>query len=68
MQRQRSHTSMRPSPPTTSCDPARRGASIATSDAFQTLRLGGRLFLGEARLDANGRARIPVSLGWRAAD
>ncbi|MGX1097245.1 diguanylate cyclase [Amorphus sp. MBR-141] len=49
-------------------DPARRGASIATSDAFQTLRLGGRLFLGEARLDANGRARIPVSLGWRAAD
>lgn len=48
-------------------DPARRGATVADTDAFQTLALGGRLFLGRAELDANDRSRIPVAMGWRGA-
>lgn len=49
-------------------DTSLRGTSVADSDAFQTLRLGGRLYLGPPQLDANGRARIPVALGWRTRD
>ncbi|MGX1309722.1 diguanylate cyclase (GGDEF)-like protein [Amorphus suaedae] len=49
-------------------DAALRGTSVASSDAFQTLSLGGQLYLGGARLDAQRRPRIPVSLGWRGAD
>jgi len=44
------------------------GDTVATSDAFQTLRLGGRLYLGRPQLDANDRARIPVALGWRSGN
>lgn len=47
--------------------PALRAETVSATDAFQALRLGGRLYLGQPELDTNNRSRIPVAMGWRTA-
>ncbi len=49
-------------------DTALSGESIASTSAFEALRLGGRLFMGAPTLGPNNRPTAPLALSWRAPD
>lgn len=48
-------------------DEARVGTSVSSTNAFQALQLGARLYLGEPSFDAHDRATTPVAMPWRSA-
>lgn len=44
------------------------GQSIASTDYFQALQLGGRLYLGTPAFDMRNRAMVPLALPWQSND